>query len=47
MGRIAAEQILAALDGRVPPRLINPEVWPKYSERFQRAFGFRPDLLKG
>ena len=45
MGRIAAEQILAALDGRCPPRLINPEVWPKYSERFERAFGFRPDAL--
>lgn len=46
MGRIAAEQILSALDGRVPPRLINPEVWPKYSERFHRTFGFKPDALK-
>ena len=28
MGRIAAEQILDALDGKRPPRIINPEVWP-------------------
>jgi D-3-phosphoglycerate dehydrogenase / 2-oxoglutarate reductase len=42
MGRIAAEQILGALDGRRPPRIINPEVWPRYAERFERAFGFAP-----
>ena len=42
MGRIAAEQMLDALDGKRPPRLINPEVWPAYSKRFERAFGFAP-----
>jgi D-3-phosphoglycerate dehydrogenase len=42
MGRIAAEQILGALDGKRPPRMINPEVWPHYAERFQRTFGFAP-----
>jgi D-3-phosphoglycerate dehydrogenase len=42
MGRIAAEQLLDALDGKRPPRIINPEVWPHYSERFARAFGVRP-----
>jgi D-3-phosphoglycerate dehydrogenase len=42
MGRIAAEQILCALDGQRPPRIINPEVWPHYAERFERAFGFAP-----
>ena len=42
MGRIAAEQILDALDGRRPPRIINPEVWPRYAARFERAFGFAP-----
>lgn len=46
MGRIAAEQMLGALDGRCPPRLINPQAWPKYSARFERTFGFRPDPLK-
>src|SRR5437763_672074 len=42
MGRIAAEQILDALDGKRPPRVINPEVWPAYAKRFERAFGFAP-----
>jgi D-3-phosphoglycerate dehydrogenase len=42
MGRIAAEQLLDALDGKRPPRIINPEVWPDYARRFQRAFGFTP-----
>ena len=42
MGRIAAEQLLGALDGRRPPRVINPEVWPLYSERFAKAFGVTP-----
>ncbi len=45
MGKIAAEQLLAALDGRQPERLINPQAWPTYSARFERAFGFRPDPL--
>jgi D-3-phosphoglycerate dehydrogenase len=42
MGRIAAEQMLDTLDGKRPPRIINPEVWPDYSKRFERAFGFAP-----
>jgi len=42
MGRIAAEQMLDALDGKRPPRIINPEVWPAYAKRFERAFGFAP-----
>jgi D-3-phosphoglycerate dehydrogenase len=42
MGRIAAEQILDALDGKRPPRIVNPEVWPDYVKRFERAFGFAP-----
>ncbi len=43
MGRIAAEQILAALDGKRPPRIVNPEVWPAYAKRFEKAFGFMPE----
>jgi D-3-phosphoglycerate dehydrogenase len=43
MGRIAAEQMLACLDGKRPPRLVNPVVWPRYCERFAQAFGFRPE----
>jgi D-3-phosphoglycerate dehydrogenase len=42
MARIAAEQILDALDGKRPPRIINPEVWDDYTRRFERAFGFVP-----
>ena len=42
MGRIAAEQVLAALDGNRPPRLINPEVWPAYIRRFEQTFGVTP-----
>jgi D-3-phosphoglycerate dehydrogenase len=42
MGRIAAEQVLDALDGKRPPRIVNPEVWPDYAKRFERAFGFAP-----
>jgi D-3-phosphoglycerate dehydrogenase len=42
MGRIAAEQMLDTLDGKRPPRIINPEVWPAYAKRFERTFGFSP-----
>jgi D-3-phosphoglycerate dehydrogenase / 2-oxoglutarate reductase len=42
MGRIAAEQMLDTLDGKRPPRIINPEVWPRYQERFVRTFGITP-----
>ena len=43
MSRIAAEQVLDILDGRKPPRLINPEVWPAYRDRFARLMGHAPD----
>jgi D-3-phosphoglycerate dehydrogenase / 2-oxoglutarate reductase len=42
MGKIAAEQLVDALDGKRPPRIVNPEVWPVYARRFERAFGFTP-----
>jgi len=42
MGRIAAEQMLDALDGKRPPRIVNPEVWGDYARRFERTFGFAP-----
>ncbi len=43
MARFAAEQVLDILDGKRPPRLINPEVWPAYCDRFERIMGFRPE----
>jgi D-3-phosphoglycerate dehydrogenase len=43
MARIAAEQVLDILAGKRPPRLINPEVWPAYRERFASVMGFSPE----
>jgi D-3-phosphoglycerate dehydrogenase len=42
MGTIAAEQLIGALDGKRPPRVVNSEVWPAYARRFAHAFGFQP-----
>lgn len=44
---IAAEQMLDILDGKVPPRILNPEVWPAYSARFAAIFGVSPAALPG
>jgi D-3-phosphoglycerate dehydrogenase / 2-oxoglutarate reductase len=43
IAKIAAEQLLDILDGRRPPRLLNPEVWPAYCDRFERIMGVRPE----
>ena len=43
MGRIAAEQMLAALDGKRISRVLNREVWPRYAARFRETFGFAPE----
>ena len=42
IARMAAEQLLDIFDGRRPPRLLNPEVWPAYAKRFGRMVGFFP-----
>jgi D-3-phosphoglycerate dehydrogenase len=42
MGTIAAQQLCDALDGKRPPRLVNPAAWPHYTERFRQIFGFEP-----
>jgi D-3-phosphoglycerate dehydrogenase len=42
MARIAAEQMVAALAGERPPRMVNAEVWPAYAKRFAREFGRAP-----
>jgi D-3-phosphoglycerate dehydrogenase / 2-oxoglutarate reductase len=31
--------------GRMPPRLLNPDVWPRYCERFGDILGFRPTAV--
>src|SRR3979411_1852480 len=42
MCRIAAEQLIMTLDGKRPPRIVNPQVWPAYAQRFEQSFGFGP-----
>jgi D-3-phosphoglycerate dehydrogenase len=42
MGRIAAEQLIDALDGKPVSRVVNPEVWPLYAKRFESTLGFAP-----
>ncbi|ORV67897.1 hydroxyacid dehydrogenase [Mycolicibacter hiberniae] len=37
-----ATQWKAIFAGQLPPRLLNPDVWPRYCERFNDVFGFRP-----
>lgn len=37
-----ATQWLEIFAGLIPRRLLNPDVWPAYCERFSDVFGFRP-----
>lgn len=43
IARIAAEQLVEVRNGKKPPRLLNPDVWPKFQERFKATFGMRPE----
>ncbi len=45
MSKEAAKQWIDLLRGRVPPRLVNPEAWPLYSDRFESIIGYRPDPI--
>ncbi|MGH7043389.1 MAG: hydroxyacid dehydrogenase [Acetobacteraceae bacterium] len=45
MSQAAAEQWITLLRGGVPPRLVNPEAWPRYAERFAEIIGTMPDSL--
>jgi D-3-phosphoglycerate dehydrogenase len=40
-----AHQWIAIFQGKVPPRLVNPEAWPLYSKRFAEILGQAPDPL--
>lgn len=42
IAKIAAEQLVEVRNGKKPPRLLNPDVWPAFQDRFQAVFGFRP-----
>ena len=37
-----AEQVAGIFRGERPPRLVNPEAWPKFAQRFEHIFGFAP-----
>jgi D-3-phosphoglycerate dehydrogenase len=37
-----ATQWQTIFSGRMPPRLLNPDVWPRYCERFHDILGIRP-----
>ena len=45
MARAAAEQWVDIFAGKVPPRLVNPEAWPRYAQRFSEHLGFSPDKI--
>lgn len=40
-----AEQWITIFAGKVPPRLINPDAWPAYADRFAARFGMQPEEL--
>ncbi|MEZ0341296.1 hydroxyacid dehydrogenase [Mycobacterium sp. pV006] len=40
-----ADQWQTIFDGRMPPRLLNPDVWPLYCERFEDILGVRPTAM--
>jgi D-3-phosphoglycerate dehydrogenase len=37
-----ATQWQTIFEGRMPPRLLNPDVWPRYRERFHDTLGVHP-----
>lgn len=43
VGRIAAEQIAIISSAKRPPRLLNPEAWPRFADRWEERFGVRPE----
>jgi len=42
MAQWNAAQLVQMFKGERPSRLINPEAWTAFTQRFERAFGFRP-----
>lgn len=41
MGSWSAEQIIGLFRGKRPPRMVNPQVWPQFVERFGKQTGIR------
>jgi D-3-phosphoglycerate dehydrogenase len=42
IARATAEQWITIFSAERPPRLVNPDAWPRYVERFAERFGTRP-----
>ncbi len=47
LARIAAEQMIDLLNGGYPSRILNPAVWPAYSERYKQILGSEPAKAPG
>jgi D-3-phosphoglycerate dehydrogenase len=37
-----AQQVVGILRGERPPRLVNPDAWPRFAKRFEKIFGLSP-----
>jgi D-3-phosphoglycerate dehydrogenase len=37
-----AQQVVGILRGERPPRLVNPDAWPRFARRFEKIFGALP-----
>jgi D-3-phosphoglycerate dehydrogenase len=46
MSVAAARQWVTLSTGGVPPRLVDPKVWPLYRDRFAELIGFSPDPIR-
>ncbi len=42
MAQWNADQVAQILRGERPPRLINPEAWDKFAQKYERVFGMKP-----
>jgi D-3-phosphoglycerate dehydrogenase len=42
MAEWGAQQILDVFAGKKPPRLLNPEAYPRYRARYAEVFGTTP-----
>jgi D-3-phosphoglycerate dehydrogenase len=38
-----AQQVVGILRGERPPRLVNPDAWPRFARRFEKIFGVAPE----
>ena len=41
--KMAAQQMIGIFAGNYPKRILNPEVWSSYAQRFAGILGFRPE----